>query len=126
MKYASAILVLLFAAGCDSAGVSERACALSVGPSSPPVAATVTLSATRQGEGTITSIEYNTDDGEQSVSNPTLPWSRTFDVPSKTAISMSAEGSVEEGELRIDLHMEASEGGSSFTADESDSCSQDG
>lgn len=124
-----AALLFLAIAGCDSGDANDieaRECHLSV-TASPPAAATAKMSAQVTGEAEITSITYDAGGGEKTVSEPTLPWSRTFEVGAKTNLSLTAEASVTKGAAEIKLDVVADGDDDELTVDihQSDDCSQD-
>jgi len=108
--------------GCKKA--KEITCSLYAAPSQPTIAMTVVYTAAQTGDGTISSLSYETNAGTVTVSNPTLPWSISISVDSGTNVKMSATGTTKNGSLKISYAGEATTGSSTSKISGSDFCEQ--
>ena len=111
---------------CDSSTSVERPCFMRVGPSSAPIAVVVTYTASGEGDASITEITYRSEDGDQVVERPKLPWQKIGGLGSKKAAELSARAVVEDGSLRIAMKIVGDEGGTTIDQTEEDSCSSSG
>lgn len=108
--------------GCKKA--KEITCSLYAAPSQPVIAMTVVYAAAQTGDGTISSLSYETNAGTVTVSNPTLPWTISISVLSGTNVKMSASGTTKNGSLKISYAGEGTTGSSTSKISGSDSCEQ--
>lgn len=96
------ILIALAMAGCKKETKETVTCSLLANPDTVSVGMTVVYSATRTGDGTMSSLSYATSSGMVTIPNPALPWTITIQVPANTKITMTASGTVTNGSLDID------------------------
>jgi hypothetical protein len=99
-------LLFLSISGCKKG--SEITCNLSTAANQPPVDMSVVYTATQTGDGTISSLSYETITGTVTVPNPTLPWTVVVNVLSTTAVKISASGTTKNGSLKISYSGETS------------------
>ena len=98
----------------------EITCSLNAPSNTTTESMSVQYKASRTGDGTISQIVYQTNDGEKTVLNPSLPWQVTLDIDPDIEVSISASGKVTNGSLTI-----AYDGtGASSEIEGSDYCSQ--
>jgi len=95
----TAVLTL---AACSDGGSNNNTlvCGPNTGNSSISGNITVGYSASLAGSGTVTSITYTTDAGDEVVNNPTLPWQANVTLVSRPA-AIRATGSVTTGTITI-------------------------
>ena len=82
----------------DSDNPLDSACTIATDVSAG--VGTVTYTASRTGNGTISSYTYNTDDGPVVVTDPTLPYSLTVTLATAHA-SAAAVGTASNGSITI-------------------------
>ena len=119
-------LLPLLLLSCDSSTSVERPCFMRVGPSSAPIPVVVTYSASSEGDASITEITYRTEEGDQVVKRPNLPWQKVVGMGSKKSVEMSADAVVEDGSLRIAMKVVGDEGGTTIDQTEEDTCTSSG
>jgi hypothetical protein len=86
---------------------------------------TVTYSLTIQGnQSTVTVLTYRTQSGTTTVNNPTNGWSIQVAVSGGTTIGMTAQGTVNNGMIQINMEGREAGGGNQVTGQ--DSCSAQG
>jgi hypothetical protein len=96
-----AAALTLSACGDDSSGSDNTLpCGLDTGNSAIVNNLSVGYSATLSGAGTVSSITYTTDAGDEVVNNPTLPFQANVTLATLPA-RIRAEGSVTTGTLTI-------------------------
>jgi len=66
-----------------------------------PVNMTISFSATQTGDGTISTLTYKTSAGEETITNPSLPWTIDVAADEGTDISITALGKVKDGSLTV-------------------------
>jgi hypothetical protein len=96
------VLIALALFSCKKETKETVTCSLAANPDTITVAMTVVYTATRTGDGTMSSLSYATSSGMVTVNNPVLPWTITVQVPANTKITMTASGTVTNGSLGID------------------------
>ncbi len=65
---------------------------------------TITFKAIQTGDGVITTLTYKTSEKEETITNPTLPWTIDVDAAEATDISIVAEGTVKDGTLVVSYY----------------------
>ena len=111
--------ILLASLSCKKSA-EEITCNLNAPSNTTTESMSVQYKASRTGDGTISQIIYQTNDGEKTVLNPSLPWQVTEDIDPDIEVSISASGKVTNGSLTI-----AYDGtGASSEIEGSDYCSQ--
>ena len=111
--------ILLASLSCKKSA-EEITCNLNAPSNTTTESMSVQYKASRTGDGTISQIIYQTNDGEKTVLNPSMPWLVTVDIDPDIEVSISASGKVTNGSLTI-----AYDGtGASSEIEGSDYCSQ--
>lgn len=62
---------------------------------------TITFTATKTGDGVISSLTYKTSEKEETITNPTLPWTIVVDATEGTDFSIVADGTVKDGSITV-------------------------
>ena len=62
---------------------------------------TISFTASKTGDGVINTLTYKTSEGEQTITNPSLPWTLNVDADGGTSISITAQGTVKDGSLTV-------------------------
>jgi hypothetical protein len=81
----------------------EITCNLNTGDQAD-VEMTITFSATKTGDGVISSLTYKTSEKEETISNPILPWTIDVDAAEASDFSIVAEGTVKDGSITVAYH----------------------
>ena len=116
-----AAALTLSACSDDNNGGSTTPCNLDTGASDLSGNLAVHYEASTTGNGTLSSLTYATDAGNQVVVNPTLPWET--DVTLTTARArLQAVGNVSSGSIVIEFQADAGEGN---VEQEQNSCAAD-
>jgi len=101
-QYSSLILILTFIligfGSCKKD--TEITCNLNVADQAP-INMTISFSATQTGDGTISTLTYKTSAGEETITNPSLPWTIDVTADEGTDISITAQGKVKDGSLTV-------------------------
>ncbi len=109
MKYLLLVLFIAFAAGCsdsdtvvdDPGGDFDLTITAAALPSSQ-IPFSVVYTATATGDGKISKIDYYDENGAtKSVTNPTLPWSKTVTMTGGQSVYMYAKGNSSSGKVEI-------------------------
>lgn len=79
---------------------SEITCNLNAGDKAT-AEMTITFTATQTGDGVISSLTYKTSEKEETVTNPTLPWTIEADAADATDFSIVADGTVKDGSITV-------------------------
>ena len=112
--------ILLLSFSCKKSD-EEISCNLNAPSNTTTESMSVQYKASKTGDGTISQIVYQTNDGEKTILNPSFPWQETVDIDPDIEVSISASGKVTNGSLTI-----AYDGtGASSNIEGSDYCSQD-
>jgi hypothetical protein len=92
------LIVLSFAmfSSCSKSDDSQP-CDVSTNPTTAGAAESVSYSANKIGNATMSSLTYGGANGDIMVNNPTLPFSMTVNVPQGASISVSASGKSSSG-----------------------------
>jgi len=94
-------------------------------PSSPGRVYSVNYSLTMSGnQSTVTTLTYRDTSGVVTVNNPTNGWSVQVSVPGGTTIGMTAQGTVNNGTIQIDMRATSTSSSDQVTGQ--DSCSAQG
>ena len=92
--------ILLASLSCKKSA-EEITCNLNAPSNTTTESMSVQYKASRTGDGTISQIIYQTNDGEKTVLNPSMPWLVTVDIDPDIEVSISASGKVTNGSLTI-------------------------
>jgi hypothetical protein len=126
MKKLSGLLCLsLLTLACskndDNNSNSNHDCDFAVAPINAPSVGSVKYEANVSGTGTISTLVIKTaSGGDSTINSPTLPFQKSFDIASGTAIAISAKGSTTGGQIEIKYTFTASGGGS--TSEDKEEC----
>jgi uncharacterized lipoprotein YajG len=105
------IVAIVSITGCKKSA-TEITCNLATAATQPPVEMNIVYSASRTGDGSISSLSYRTITGMVTVQNPQLPWTITVPVLTTTDVSITATGTTTNGSIKITY--EGNSGGSSI------------
>jgi len=115
----AALVSLAACGGDDDEGGGSETCNLSAGPGT--IFGTVTYAATATGNGTMSQIRLQTEEGVVVVNNPTLPYNRVEVLATRPAL-IEATGTVSSGSLTIQFSTQPTGGTQVETG--SDECSR--
>ncbi|HET7002658.1 MAG TPA: hypothetical protein VFI33_15145 [Puia sp.] len=91
------VLFIYIIAGCSKSSASKNNCNFSTGYVTAPSGAEVTYYATGKGSATLSSVTFQGVNGQETVSNPALPWSISFGYTNGGPVELSAEGTASNG-----------------------------
>lgn len=95
---------------------SNHSCDFAVAQINAPSDGSVKYEANISGTGSISTLVIKTASGADStINSPTLPFQKSFDIASGTAIAISAKGSTTGGQIEIKYTFTATVGGSVST-----------
>ncbi len=112
MKKLTILLLLalpLFISSCDKnddvASSNTEQINLNIDKTKLPGNLSITYKAEGTGDGKMTQLKYLDDKGvQQTVSSPSLPWTKTFSMAADSSVSMSATGTLSKGSLTITVN----------------------
>ncbi len=116
---AATLVTLAACGGDDDNGGGSETCNLSAGPGT--LSGTVTYTATATGNGTMSQVRLQTEEGVVVVNNPTLPYNRVEVLATRPAL-IEATGTVSSGSLTIQYSTQPTGGTQVETG--SDQCSR--
>ena len=111
-------LMIVLLTNCDSTESSgPESFNLAVTPTEANMDYSVEYKAEKTGDGQLSQIVYNTNDGQVTVDNPSLPWTVTVNIVQGTNISLEASGTASNGSVTITAKAEHNSDGAtaSFT-----------
>jgi hypothetical protein len=94
------IIAIVSITGCKKSA-TEITCNLATSATKPPVEMNIVYTASRTGDGTISTLRYSTITGMVTVQNPQLPWTITVPVLTTTDVSITATGTTTNGSIKV-------------------------